>query len=148
MTSILFPDFYRGSRQFLVNGLSSTLLQFLVLLSIPAYASSAPDKTPEDLLQVLHELIPSAGSQGKVVYVSRKPLMGGHVITSWNSAHIVPETYGYAWFYFIDDMPGANWEHPCRYVFIDTDTKMYRVQDGRTPPDDLAEMIELFPGSK
>ncbi|MBN2505616.1 MAG: hypothetical protein JXQ71_02870 [Verrucomicrobia bacterium] len=37
------------------------------------------------------------------------------------------------WFFFVDDQPGANWEHPCRYVFVAEDFSAFAVEYGRTP---------------
>jgi len=37
------------------------------------------------------------------------------------------------WFFFIDDEPEANWEHPCRYVFVAEDLSAFAVQYGRSP---------------
>jgi hypothetical protein len=51
------------------------------------------------------------------VYLSSKPLPAGAVIASYRGQPIT--TAAPAWFGFIDDMPGANWDHPCRYVLID-----------------------------
>ncbi|MBO5602600.1 MAG: hypothetical protein J5957_08385 [Prevotella sp.] len=43
-----------------------------------------------------------------------------------------------SWFFFIDDMPKANWEHACRYIFVNTKTGEYEIQKKRRPP--LEEM--------
>ena len=37
------------------------------------------------------------------------------------------------WLIFIDDFPGANWEHPCRYVFVD-DSGTTVVIEAMSPP--------------
>ncbi len=49
-----------------------------------------------------------------------------------------------SWFFFIDDMPNANWEHPCRYVFVNSTTGEYHIYNKQRPPlmDDM--MIPLI----
>ena len=37
-------------------------------------------------------------------------------------------------FAFLDDCPGANWSHPCRYVFISEDGALFTVINGRWMP--------------
>ena len=39
-----------------------------------------------------------------------------------------------SWFFFIDDVPFGDWEHPCRYVFVNSTDGTYIVQDHRRPP--------------
>lgn len=85
------------------------------------------------------------GPQERTVYVSHQPLPGGSVIESWQSAFTVPESFRRAWFFFIDDDPGANWEHPCRYLFVDADTGKYDIIGAKTPPKKLTDLYQLFP---
>ena len=40
---------------------------------------------------------------------------------------------------FVDNMPGANYEHPVQYVFINDKDEVVAVVDATTPPDDLSE---------
>ena len=40
------------------------------------------------------------------------------------------------WLFFIDDYPGANWEHPCRYVFVDNDDQI-TIVDAMSPPTNI-----------
>lgn len=43
------------------------------------------------------------------------------------------------WFFFIDDNPDANWEHPCRYVFVDdTSTPVATAYNAMSPPTNIA----------
>ncbi len=38
------------------------------------------------------------------------------------------------YFFFIDDQPGANWSHPCRYVFLSEDGSSFAVLYKQLPP--------------
>ena len=57
-------------------------------------------------------------------------------------------SYGRFHFAFVDDCPGANWAHPCRYVFISEDFTSYAVLHKRWPPRVLdrttGERIQLL----
>ena len=37
------------------------------------------------------------------------------------------------WLFFVDDRPGANWAHPCRYVFVSADLSAYAVWYSNEP---------------
>ena len=39
-----------------------------------------------------------------------------------------------AYIYFIDEMPNANWTHPCRYIFVDKRNGILDVISASTPP--------------
>ncbi len=60
-------------------------------------------------------------STGKSVSASPDLIPAGSEIEQWGERAPIdlPDEAGY--FIFIDDYPGANWEHPCRYVFVDED---------------------------
>lgn len=51
-----------------------------------------------------------------------------------------------SWFFFIDDVPNANWEHPCRYVFINIDNGKYEIYDRVRPP--LMDGMKIFNNNK
>jgi hypothetical protein len=59
-----------------------------------------------------------------------------------------PNPFLLGWFFFIDDRPYASWPHPCRYVWVETQTGNYEVVNGEWPPcnlDQLQELIEPQP---
>jgi hypothetical protein len=86
--------------------------------------------------------------KNKNIYISNQPLKSGEEIASWSHIYSVPEEFKSAWFVFIDDAPDANWEHPCRYVFIDEITGSYKIVEAKSPPDDLEKMIKIYPKKK
>ncbi|MCD8029719.1 MAG: C13 family peptidase [Bacteroides sp.] len=45
-----------------------------------------------------------------------------------------------SWFVFIDEHPFANWEHPCKYVFIHAETGKYELREMTSPPSGDFEM--------
>lgn len=52
-----------------------------------------------------------------------------------------------SWFYFIDEMPFANWSHKSRFVYVDTRNGKISVQNTNYPPTNLKEwkMLTNFP---
>jgi hypothetical protein len=73
---------------------------------------------------------------GKSVFAS-PVLPAGSTVQTWGEkpAIVVP-TAGRI--IFIDDYPGANWEHPCRYVHVDNVTGVTTVYEAWSPPTNTA----------
>jgi len=119
----------------------------LCSLSVAPLGCAAPPAgaSASELLSLLRDRMPAESFVGKHVYVAREPLPADSAVTTWRTAYTVPREYGRAWFYFIDDAPGANWEHPCRYVFVDVDSRQFVAIRGRTPPNDIGGMRRLYP---
>ncbi|PTN10007.1 hypothetical protein C8R11_12130 [Nitrosomonas aestuarii] len=108
-------------------------------------AAVQTDYPPQSLLQLLKEHVLMEALDGKIVYILNQPLHANSLVTSWQDTYSVPGQFEKAWFIFVDDLPNANWEHACRYVFIDVETKDYTIEQGRTPPTVLGDMILLYP---
>ena len=73
---------------------------------------------------------------GKVdVFISANPVPSVNGLTLHNRKISCP--YSTNWVVFIDDYVFANWEHPCRYIFINAETKEYKIVKEVLPPDDL-----------
>jgi hypothetical protein len=118
-------------------------LLLLLLLGAVACAARSPQPDKQALLTTLEKDVLKESLAGKLVYVSRDPLPGGKFIAAWRAKIQVPPEFAQARFYFIDDAPKANWEHPCRYVFVDTKTQKHAVIKGSAPPDDMSLMVPL-----
>ena len=121
--------------------LRAFLLTCVLALPTACYSTPGTDQTP--LLQRLEQEILGQPVAGKLVYLFRQPLRGGDVISAWRFQHSVPQGFGATTFVFVDEQPGANWEHAARYVFIDQASGRFRVEPGRTPPDKLTSMQRL-----
>lgn len=39
-----------------------------------------------------------------------------------------------SWFFLIDDVPYASWEHACRYVFVNTEDGTFTIKNNTRPP--------------
>ena len=119
-----------------------TALLYLKTLSEAVVQANEPSKS---LLRFLEAHILAEKLEGKVIYVSSRPLAANTVIPSWQDAYSVPDRFDKAWFMFVDDLPNANWEHPCRYIFIDVNTQEYTIEQARTPPTEMDDMVRLYP---
>lgn len=108
---------------------------------VPGHVKDQPNK--EALRELLEKDVLKESLAGKRVYVSRKPLPGKKYIYTWRMKVQVPPKFPRAWFFFVDDMPEANWEHPCRYVFVDVKTHDSVVVKASLPPKNLDTMISL-----
>jgi PKD repeat protein len=72
--------------------------------------------------------------KGKSVYASLDPLPNATTVEKWRTSFVAPNTTG--WFFFLDDTTGANWEHPCRYVFVDANDTT-TVVEAFSPPTNI-----------
>jgi hypothetical protein len=95
--------------------------------------------------KIVKEKILAKEQKDKVVYVSIDLLKPGQAVKSWENEYKVPGDFQQAWLFFIDDQPGANWQHACRYVFVDVGSGKYTIIKALTPPDSLEEMKKIFP---
>lgn len=60
------------------------------------------------------------------VYVAIDQLLQTDTLQlNFDTCLIMP--YNYNWVFFIDDQPGANWTHPCRYISVDSVSGNYQV---------------------
>ncbi len=52
-------------------------------------------------------------------------------LRNWRGPVAMP--WQQCWVFQVDDAPTANWEHPCRYVFVKPDLSALIVRDARSP---------------
>lgn len=48
-----------------------------------------------------------------------------------------------SWFFFVDDDPFTNWEHSCRYIFVNAEDGSFIVRNNTRPPlfDDMSNIV-------
>jgi predicted amidohydrolase len=83
-------------------------------------------------------LFPEGNPTGSARYILPAVVAADEEILDWDG--VVHQLLEPAWFVFIDDQPGANWGHPCRYVFVDALSRELLVLHGDAPPRRLVEM--------
>jgi hypothetical protein len=122
-----------------------TLLILLFFIGL-TYASVEKKSIDQDQAwKIVMEKILAKEQKDKIVYVSIDLLKSGQAVKSWGHDYKVPEDYQQAWLFFIDDQPGANWEHACRYIFVDAGSGKYTILKARTPPDSMEKLKKIFP---
>jgi hypothetical protein len=78
------------------------------------------------------------------LFVDPQPLAAGDAVSGWHKTVLTAPAPG--WFVFVDLLPGANYEHPCAYVFVDQTTGELQRFDAMTPPRQLTRLIEITQG--
>lgn len=84
-----------------------------------------------------------AGDLGRRALYARPGLMKlGATVSGWRIPGILTVRAD-SWFFFVDDAPGANWEHPAHYVLVNRATGAIRSLPARTPPRQLQSLRAL-----
>ncbi len=91
----------------------------LILLTAIAAATGAVDANSAANLVYTDILVENI--TGKSIMVLDRALTHGSKVETWHDEVTVPFN-GYL--VLIDDMAYANWEHPCRWVFVSTNGEM------------------------
>jgi len=89
---------------------------------------------------VLTELL-DGDTTGKRLMVHPELLHAGTAIPTWHGTALSVPADGFV--VFVDDFALANFEHPCRYVFVDHATGVLQVTAARTPPSGMGEWLEM-----
>ena len=124
------------------NRTAASVVLSLVLCAIAATAagqSLAIDR--DDAVAIVTRSELGGTLTGVRLWVAEQPLQADEAVTTWRRDVFRVDTAG--WFVFVDRFPGANWEHPCWYVFVDAATGEIRRFDATTPPTRLLELTEI-----
>jgi hypothetical protein len=106
-----------------------------------AWANSNSAVTREAAYEIVLQQGLNGNAEGKIVLGTSNPVPPNTGIKTWKGTVMLPNAEG--WFFFIDDHPFANWEHPCRFVFVNIETGEYTEIPYRAPPLDMEGMEEL-----
>jgi hypothetical protein len=113
--------------------LTMTKLHILILVCLicfianPIYSQfSRNDANNLVLNQILDD-----GLDKVDVYSSFTTLSQSGTIPLWNGQNL-ENPYSSSWCFFVDDLVFANWEHPCRYIFVNSATGNYTIFQKRT----------------
>jgi len=97
--------------------------------------------TLEKAKQVMIEKLYKGNPGNRALFAHPEFKKAGAKIASWR----VPDEITVdkdSWFFFVDELPGANWEHQASYVVVDKSTGDVKHVASMTPP---VEMLELKP---
>ncbi len=76
------------------------------------------------------------------IYLYKEKSQGAVAIENWRGTLSFDQ--GPGWLFFVDDIPRANWEHPCRFVLV-TEAGEIVVTKSTTPPKNMAVFSEVTP---
>lgn len=118
------------------------LMVLFLCLTLPLIAQEVQITKNEAVNLVLNEIL--ADKIGKVdVFISKNPVSSNKDFQLHRKTLRCP--YSSNWVIFIDDHVFANWDHPCRYVFIDTENKNYMIVNEKIFPANM-ETFEKISG--
>ena len=118
----------------------SSLFIFLLCLCTFTKAYAGNGVSPDEAVRIAKQLTADSG-QAYRYYISKTTLKD--TIAYGNDLR------GEYWMVFVDEMPGANWQHPCKYIFINAaeSEPLNYVVDAVMPPYDI-EMTEYNKAAK
>ncbi|MCD4847824.1 MAG: T9SS type A sorting domain-containing protein [Candidatus Aegiribacteria sp.] len=108
----------------------------ICLVFTAVFAAASTISTPHQAASMVFNDILDGEVDGKSILSLERMLTAGETLGTWHEDITVPVN-GYL--VLIDDMAYANWEHPCRWVFVSAEGEMEIIRL-MTPPDALPEM--------
>jgi hypothetical protein len=112
---------------------------FLFLASLPVHGVEL------NLEQAKSRMISSAlqGNVGqRAVFAYPNVVPRGTKIATWTEPTKVILDRD-SWFFFVDEQPGANWEHKAQFVFVDKISGQVRAVPSQAPPLNLTAHVAL-----
>ena len=124
-------------------------LLFLILLlcgTVIIQAQSTQHIDRERAWEIVKNEVLKGKSDRMFVYVSKDTKKANTLIATIYKPETTPSFE--SWFIFIDDEPLSNWEHPCRYIFVDVKDGHYEIRNMRRPPSEDMDILVQFNPSK
>jgi len=123
----------------------SIILGLLVLGLLAVSAVAQPAATSSDqAVAIVTETQLGGSLEGIRLYVYPRLLPAGETVSTWKSdVYVTPDR---GWFVFVDRYPGANWEHPCWYFFVDAESGDVQRYDAKVPPRLQGDLTEITDG--
>ena len=88
------------------------------------------------------------GDLGKrALFANPRLVAPGLTIRGWRSPDEIKVQQD-SWFFFVDELPGANWEHPAHYVLVNKTSGAVQRVPVKTPPSDLHLLQALNPAAE
>jgi hypothetical protein len=112
------------------------------LAAAGAAASSAIGR--DEAISIVTETQLGGSLEGVRLFVRPELLPAGETVSTWRRDVFVTPAQG--WFLFVDRYPGANWEHPCWYLYVDAASGAVQRFEAMTPPRTLRELTEITRG--
>ena len=140
LVTLTYPGYFNASQQVTVTSGTTTTATIIMSPIPPAYMGQVLEDVQLVLKQELND-----DTSVKTAASSPEPLPPSQVLTLWGVQSDIITPPSPSTIVFIDDQPGANWEHPVRYVFIDSYGQK-TVINAMSPSPELAGVIEQVAG--
>ena len=101
--------------------------------------------TQENAWNIVKNQVLSNDTSEVNVFISRSVIPPNSTITTINGSDLSP-SYN-SWFIFIDDMPYENWGHPCRYIYVNSQSGDFEIFTKMCPPQ-VENMVPIAVQSK
>jgi hypothetical protein len=119
-----------------------TFILLGVLFCLANLSFAAPEiKSPIEARDLVLEELLAGDTAGKRLMVHPDLLSKDTQVMGWHETTITTPSEGFV--VFIDDMAFANFTHPCRYVFVDSQNGTFLVKDATTPPRGMESWLEM-----
>ncbi|MCD4706442.1 MAG: T9SS type A sorting domain-containing protein [Candidatus Sabulitectum sp.] len=112
------------------------MLKLILLVLVSAFAFGAVVNSPTEAANLVMETMLTDLSNKEVRSLDGF-LLRGDFMGAWSHPEIIVPFNGYL--VLVDDYALANWEHPCRWVFVSPDGEMNTIRM-TVPPDALPRM--------
>ena len=112
---------------------------FVVLLMIISTLLFADFSKTEAISVILNEIVEEQLEQINVFVDYNIVSSENYELTTYRS---LTNPYSQSWLFFIDDHPRDNWEHACRYVFMDVVSGNYQIISETTPKLNYEYILE------
>lgn len=83
----------------------------------------------------------------RALFANPTVLKSGRSIRGWRPPDALKAEED-AWFFFVDEFPGANWEHPAHYIVVNQRTGATRSFKAKTPPRQLETFRAMSPAAE
>lgn len=117
-----------------IKSLTIISLMFVSLVISAQITKSAADNIVMNML----------GNDTLCVVYSMSSSVGRNAIIMTADGEEVVNPYDNAYVYFIDDNPAANWEHACRYCFVNSVNGLYDIVNQHFCPQNHENFIKLY----
>jgi hypothetical protein len=138
------PAFHRMGQ---LAAIGSALLM-LGLWGLGPFTAAAGAQTPaisrDQAVSIVTQTQLNGSYDAVRLFVHPRLMAAGESISTWKKELFVTPAAG--WFVFVDRYPGANWEHPCWYFFVDATSGDVRRFEAMAPPQLQPELTEITHG--
>lgn len=126
----------------------STMGCGIIAVLIVTFGCATKPKGPIDSLGGAKELVITQVYKGKLgkraMFASPELKKSGVMIGTWPTPERVKVEED-SWFFFIDEQPGANWEHPAKLVLVEKESRKVRSIAISTPIPEITKMQAMNP---